>query len=96
MRQKTGKMTEILAHGYPSESTKRKQTNEYQHDRVWMIFRKHCVLVLRAIVASILEGLKGELLGHVFPSNISKRCFLSERYYNQSSSNRNLLNNFQT
>ena len=32
--KKTEKMTEIMAHGYSSESTPRELSNEYQHDRV--------------------------------------------------------------
>ena len=38
--------------------TRRELSNEYQHDRVWMIFKNICVLVLRLKVASALEGLK--------------------------------------
>ena len=34
MMQKSWKMTEILAHGYSSESTPRELSSEYQHDRV--------------------------------------------------------------
>ena len=33
-------MTETLAHGYSSESTQLEQSNEHQHDRVKMIFKK--------------------------------------------------------
>ena len=33
-------MTETLAHGYSSESTQRDLSNEYQQDRVLMVFRK--------------------------------------------------------
>ena len=33
-------MTETLANGYSSESTQRELSNEYQHDRVSMVFRK--------------------------------------------------------
>ena len=31
-------MTETLAHGYSFDSTQRELSNEYQHDRVRMIF----------------------------------------------------------
>ena len=33
-------MTETLANGYSSESTQRELSNEYQHDRFWMVFQK--------------------------------------------------------
>ena len=33
-------MTETLANGYSSESTQRELFNEYQHDRVKMVFKK--------------------------------------------------------
>ena len=32
-------MTETLAQGYTSESTQRELSNEYQHDRVKMVFK---------------------------------------------------------
>ena len=50
-------MTETLANGYSSESTHRELSNEYQHDRVEMIFKNLCVLVLWTKVVSALEGL---------------------------------------
>ena len=40
-------MTETLAHGYLSDSTQRELFNEYQHDRISMVFQKslsHCAL----------------------------------------------------
>ena len=55
--QKTCKMTETLANGYSSESTRQELSNEYQHDRVSMIFKKICILMLWTKVASALEGL---------------------------------------
>ena len=55
--QKTLKMIETLANGYSFESTQRELSNEYQHDRVLMVFKKICVLVLWMKVASALEGL---------------------------------------
>ena len=55
--RKTLKMIETLANGYSSESTQRELSNEYQHDRVLMVFKKFCVLVLWMKVASALEGL---------------------------------------
>ena len=58
MMQKTWKITETLANGYSSESTQRELSNEYQHDRVFMIFTNICVFVLWTKVASALEGLR--------------------------------------
>ena len=55
--QKSWKMTETLANGYSSESTQRELLNEYQHDRVSMVFKDFSVLVLWTNVASALEGL---------------------------------------
>ena len=54
-------MTETLAYGYSSKSTQRELTNEYQHDRVGMVFKNLCVLVLWTKVASALEGLTCKL-----------------------------------
>ena len=51
-------MIETLAHGYLSENAQRELSNEYQHDRVKMVFKNLSVLVLWAKVASALEGLK--------------------------------------
>ena len=35
-------MIESLAHGYSSEGTHREPSNEYQYDRVYMIFNNLC------------------------------------------------------
>ena len=40
MRQKNLKMTETLAYGYSCESTQQGLSNEYQHGRVKMVFKK--------------------------------------------------------
>ena len=50
-------MIETLARWCSSESTQQELFNEYQQDRVWMVFKYLCVFVLRAKVASALEGL---------------------------------------
>ena len=50
-------MTETVAHGYSSARTLRKLSNEYQHDRVMMVFKNLCVLVLWTKVASVFKGL---------------------------------------
>ena len=56
--KKTRKITETLANGYSSESTRRELSNEYQDDRVSMVFQEFCILVLWTKVVSALEGLK--------------------------------------
>ena len=40
------------------ECSQQELPNEYQYDRVWMIFKNLCILVLPMKVASALEGLK--------------------------------------
>ena len=50
-------MTETLENGYSSESTQQDLSNEYQHDRVQMVFKNICILVLWTKVATALEGL---------------------------------------
>ena len=50
-------MTETLANGYSYESTQRELSNEYQHDRVWIVFKNLCICVLWTKVALALEGL---------------------------------------
>ena len=60
--QKPRKITETLANGYSSESTRGELSNEYQHDKVWMVFKNLCVVVLWTKVASALEGLMSYLL----------------------------------
>ena len=50
-------MTETLANGYSSESAPRELSNEYQHDRVWMVFKNLCICVLWMKVALALEWL---------------------------------------
>ena len=58
MMQKLEKMTETLAHGYSSERSQPEISNEYQHGRVYMVFKNLCALVLWTKVASALEGLR--------------------------------------
>ena len=55
--QKTRKITGTLANGYSSESTPRELSNEYQDDRVSMVFQESCILVLWMKLVSALEGL---------------------------------------
>ena len=60
----------IAANGYSSESTQWELSNEYQHDRVSMIFKNLCILVRWTKVASALEelvvSLPEECLSHGF------------------------------
>ena len=60
--EKSKKITQIMPNGYSSASTQRELSNEYQHDRVSMVFKDFCVLVLRMKVASALEGLRRSFL----------------------------------
>ena len=57
MMQTNIKMIETLANGYKYESTQRELSNEYQHARVWLIFKNLCLLMVWKKVASALEGL---------------------------------------
>ena len=51
-------MTETVANGYSSERALRELSNEYQYDRVSIVFKNLCILVLWTIVAlPALEGL---------------------------------------
>ena len=61
MMQKSRKIIETWANGYSSESTQPELSNEYQHDRVQMIFKDLCVLVLWRKLASELEGLSNRV-----------------------------------
>ena len=58
MGQKSWNMTETMAYGCSSKSTQQELSNEYQHDKVKMVFKSICVLVLWTKVASALDGLK--------------------------------------
>ena len=50
-------MTETLAHGLSFENPQEELSNEYQHDRVEMVFKSLCVLELWEKAALALEGL---------------------------------------
>ena len=56
-------MTETLANGYSSESTQRELSYKNQHDRVWMVFKDFCILVLWTKIASALKGLTDDVVG---------------------------------
>ena len=49
-------MIKNLAHGYSSKSTQRELPDEYQQDRVLMVFKKLSILVFWTEVASASEG----------------------------------------
>ena len=51
-------MTETTANGYSSESTRQELSNEYQHNRVKMVFKNLCIFVHWTKVASALEELR--------------------------------------
>ena len=68
MMQKNWEMTKILSHGYSSDSTQWEFSNEYQHDRVYIVFKNLYVIVLWMKVALALEGLKWDVWLH--PCNI--------------------------
>ena len=51
-------MNETMANGYSSESTQRELSNEYQYDRVLMIFIMFCFCVHWTKVTSASEGLR--------------------------------------
>ena len=76
-------MTETLGHGYSSESTQRELSNECQHDRFQMVFRKLCILVLWSKVASGLEGLK--VINSFMPGDICANVVITydtfDNYY---------------
>ena len=77
--------TETLAYGYPSESTQRELSNEYQHDSVEMVFKNRCVLVLRTKVATALKGLMEDLsqyLGVLCSTLLMVYCRLGREYPN--------------
>ena len=52
-------MTETLANGYSSDSAQQELSNEYQHDRIKMIFIIFCFFVDWLKVTSASEGLQG-------------------------------------
>ena len=77
MMQKNLKNDWTLAHGYSSESTQQELSNEYQHDRVYMVFKNLCVLVLWTKKASALEGLILTALRSLQNKAYQKKLFVS-------------------
>ena len=82
---KTWKMTETLTYWYSSESTPQELSNEYQHDRVKMVFKHFCVPLFWTKVASALEGLRQFNFN---PSSLwlyilqNVKCFLLNKWQN--------------
>ena len=74
MMQKSWKMTETLAHWHSSESTQWELSNEYQRNRVKMVFKNLCILVVWTKVASALEGLNGWNIWYYMP--LKAQCTL--------------------
>ena len=66
MMQKNWKLSETLAHGYSSESSQWELSNEYQHDRAWMVFKNICVLMCfgRKLNSSVRVTYLHSGLGH--------------------------------
>ena len=58
MMKKSWNMTETFSYGYSSEGTLQELSNEYQHDRVQMVFKNIFILVLWTKLVSALKGLK--------------------------------------
>ena len=59
-------MTETLTRGYSSESAQGELSNEYQHDRVKMVFKNLCMFLLWTKVALALDGLNFFLFTFLF------------------------------
>ena len=57
--EKDWNMTETLANGYSSESTQWELSNEYQHDRVLIVFKNLYIIVLwMKIALAFVRGFK--------------------------------------
>ena len=67
-------MIEPLANGYSSESTQRELSNEYQHDRVYVVFKNLCIFVFWTKVVIALEGLTYSCLENSKTSVIWTYC----------------------
>ena len=52
-------MTETLANGYSYESAQQELSSEYQHDRVQMVIKNLCVIVLGMKVSFSIGRVKG-------------------------------------
>ena len=59
-------MIETPENGYSSESTQQGLSNEYQHDRVLMVFKNLCVLVLWTKETSALDSLRVVISSYEF------------------------------
>ena len=73
-------MTKTRANGYSSESTQCELSNEYQHDRVYMVFKNLCILVFWTNVSSALKGLN--VAENVTIIKISSSLNITSIFYN--------------
>ena len=85
--QKTRKITETLANRYSSESTQRELSNEYQDDRVSMVFHESCILVLWTKVG-LTPGLPRDIADNSQISNNFNNILLLEPFWGTTSMNR--------
>ena len=74
-------MTETLAHGYSSESTRQELSNELQHDKVWIVSKRFCNIGLSTKVASESEGLKYNVYKeyNIYSQKVCIECYLGIR-----------------
>ena len=74
-------MTQTLASGYSYESAQRELSNEYQHDRVQMVFKIIYVLAHLMELVSALKGLTltQNVTGQVGP--VTPRIYLSYTFF---------------
>ena len=77
MMQKIWKMTKTLANWYSSESTRWELSNEYQHDRVSMVFKNLCQFGQYKVLQKNWKML--EILAYGYSSE-STRWELSNEY----------------
>ena len=56
MMQKNKKINQTLADGYSSESNQGELSDEYQHGKVYMVFKELCIFVVLTKLASALGG----------------------------------------
>ena len=75
--KKTEQIMATLGYGYLSEGTL--LFNEYQHDRVLMVFKILCILIFGVKVALALEGLRASLVVEAMLHHIT--CETTTQYY---------------
>ena len=65
-------MTETLEYVYSSDSTQWEHSNEYQHDRVWIVFKIFCIFC-----AMDENSLRFTLSGDTFCPSLPPRPYLN-------------------